>query len=293
MAHENQNWYIHSTYIRNEHEACLAIIDKCLATSAFCEYAIYVKGLIYRERGRIEESLTLFQSATCLNPNNPANLKQVGHSLYLLGKHRQAIEVYDEAKKIRDETMKVKGLPPNDDWELLHNKGLCYIHLSQLEAAAECFTRANQQQKHDVTYIQLGKVFEQQGEYTKAISVYQEALVFSSENTEILTTLGLLMLRVGDSSKALSFLDKSLKINPMDSTTILGWGSITQDNQNLDSSLMKYRVMAVRYASDNIPPFVVGSDVSASVGTQLRANCGTMWECVSFGSKIWCRQFVV
>mmetsp|Transcript_45179 Transcript_45179/g.57862 ORF Transcript_45179/g.57862 Transcript_45179/m.57862 type:complete len:225 (-) Transcript_45179:210-884(-) len=54
------------------------------------------------------------------------------------------------------------------------------------------------------------------------------------------------MLRVGDSSKALSFLDKSLKINPMDSTTILGWGSITQDNQNLDSSLMKYRVMAVR-----------------------------------------------
>jgi Bardet-Biedl syndrome 4 protein len=57
------------------------------------------------------------------------------------------------------------------------------------------------------------------------------------------------MLRVGDSSKALSFLDKSLKINPLDSRTILGWGSITQDNQNTDSSLLKYRIMAVRNPS--------------------------------------------
>lgn len=53
-----------------------------------------------RAKGRIQESLTLFQAATCLNPQNPANLKQVGRCLFLLGKHKAAINVYDEAQKV-------------------------------------------------------------------------------------------------------------------------------------------------------------------------------------------------
>lgn len=36
-----------------------------------------MKALIKRQRGEIAESLQLFQAATCLNPHNTANLKQV------------------------------------------------------------------------------------------------------------------------------------------------------------------------------------------------------------------------
>lgn len=53
-----------------------------------------------RAEGRIQESLTLFQAATCLNPQNPANLKQVGRCLFLLGKHKSALEVYDEVQNV-------------------------------------------------------------------------------------------------------------------------------------------------------------------------------------------------
>lgn len=52
-----------------------------------------------RAKGRIEESLTLFQAATCLNPQNATNLKQVGRCLFLLGKHKPALDVYEEAQK--------------------------------------------------------------------------------------------------------------------------------------------------------------------------------------------------
>lgn len=38
-------------------------------------------GLLMRERGKIQDSLQLFQAATALNPHNVANLKQVGRSL--------------------------------------------------------------------------------------------------------------------------------------------------------------------------------------------------------------------
>jgi Bardet-Biedl syndrome 4 protein len=43
----------------------------------------------------------------------------VGRSLYLLGKHRAAIEVYEEAQKIA-----------KHDWELAHNKGNTNIDTS-------------------------------------------------------------------------------------------------------------------------------------------------------------------
>ena len=67
------------------------------------EYPIYVKALIKRQRGEVAESLLLFQAATCLNPHNVANLKQVGRSLYLLGRHKPALDVYEEALKLGSE----------------------------------------------------------------------------------------------------------------------------------------------------------------------------------------------
>jgi Bardet-Biedl syndrome 4 protein len=55
--------------------------------------------------------------------------------------------VYDEAQRI--------GI---EDWEIWHNKGLCQMYLKQYEPAAECFRRANSIQRHDATFMQLGKV---------------------------------------------------------------------------------------------------------------------------------------
>lgn len=61
---------------------------------------MFFPGQIMRAQGRIQESLALFQAATCLNPQNPSNLKQVGRCLFLLGKHKAAIDVYDETEKV-------------------------------------------------------------------------------------------------------------------------------------------------------------------------------------------------
>jgi hypothetical protein len=55
----------------------------------------------------------------------PLDLTQVARSLYLLGKHKAAIEVYEEASKI--------GAP---DWEIMHNKGLCLMYLKQYDRRA-------------------------------------------------------------------------------------------------------------------------------------------------------------
>uniref|UniRef100_A0A2I3GXY7 Uncharacterized protein n=1 Tax=Nomascus leucogenys TaxID=61853 RepID=A0A2I3GXY7_NOMLE len=98
---EKQNWLIHLHYIQKDYEACKAVIKEQLQeTQGLCEYAIYVQALIFRLEGNIQESLELFQTCAVLSPQSADNLKQVARSLFLLGKHKAAIEVYNEAAKL-------------------------------------------------------------------------------------------------------------------------------------------------------------------------------------------------
>eukprot|EP00741_Cyanophora_paradoxa_P015999 tig00000042_g15445.t1 len=249
---EKNNWLIHLLYVRQDFRECIKLIEEQLAAcNGMSEYPIFVKAFIKRQKGEIQESLQLFQAATCLNPHNVANLKQVGRSLYLLGKHKAAIDVYDEALRI--------GI---DDWEIWHNKGLCYMYLKNYEPAIESFRRANSIQRHDATFMQLGKVYTLQENYKAAIDVYLEALEFSPENPEILTTIGLLYLRLGENYRAFDFLGNSLTHDPKvrrirgvhvvgagsvsNPKTILAAGSIIQDHSDMDVALIKYRVAAVQ-----------------------------------------------
>ena len=234
---ERRNWLIHTLYVRQEFADCLSLIEEQLREcQGLCEYALFVKGLIKRGAGELQESLALFQAATMISPQSMPNLKQVGRSLFLLGKHKAAIEVYEEAKKYdADDT----------DWEIHHQTGLCYMHLKMLSEAEDCFRRANIIQRHDSTFLQLGRLFTMQEKYELAIEVYLEALEFSPENAEILTTVGLLYLRTGDNFKSFDYLGNSLTLDARDPKTILAAGSMIQDHQDFDVALSKYRVAAV------------------------------------------------
>jgi Bardet-Biedl syndrome 4 protein len=77
------------------------------------------------------------------------------------------------------------------------------------------------------------------------VEVYLEALEFSPENPEILTTVGLLYLRLGENYKAFDFLGNSLTHDPKNPKSILAAGSIIQDHNDMDVALVKYRIAAV------------------------------------------------
>uniref|UniRef100_A0A8C0EU09 BBS4 protein n=1 Tax=Bubo bubo TaxID=30461 RepID=A0A8C0EU09_BUBBB len=105
---ERKNWLIYLLYVRRDYDECKAVIKEQLQEShGLCEYAVYVQALIFRLEGKIQESLELFQTCSILNPRSADNLKQVARSLFLLGKHKAAIEVYNEAAKLDEK-----------DWEI-------------------------------------------------------------------------------------------------------------------------------------------------------------------------------
>jgi len=233
---ERQNAYIHLCYLRRDYVECQKAIESQLrACGGQSEYPLYVKGLILRQQGRIAESLTSFQAALCLNPTNVNNLKQVGRSLYLLGKHHTALEVYEEAERLKSE-----------DREIWHNKGMCHLYLKDYTSAINCFEDANSIQRHESTYLQMGRVYRLLGREDAALAIYLDALETCPESPELLTTVGLQFLKVGNNSKAFEYLGNSLTYDPKNAKTILAAGSIIQDNQDMDVALVKYRVAATQ-----------------------------------------------
>ena len=237
-AHEKSrdrlNWKIYELYVAHQIDACLQLIETQLyACRGQCEFAIYVKGLLQRNQGNISESLELFQAATVLNPSNIANLKQVARSLYLLGRYEAAVDIYDKAQQIEF-----------DDWEIWHNKGLCLEKLSKYEECIESYEAATAVQQHDSTFIRLANVYVKQNKYKEAIETYKEALEFSPESSLLLTSLGLLYLKINAHFSAFTTLGSSLSLNSINPTTILAAGSIIQSNQDIDVALVKYRVAA-------------------------------------------------
>jgi Bardet-Biedl syndrome 4 protein len=195
---------------------------------------IVIVALILRQQGNIEESLTTFQAALVLNPSNVNNLKQVGRSLYLLGRHRTALSIFEEAEALASE-----------DREVWYSKGMCHMYLKQLHVAIECFNTANSIQRNEETSMQLGKVYRQLGNDNEALMVYMEALESCPESPELLTTIGLLYLKMGNSTKSFEFLGNSLTYDPKSSKAILAAGSIIQESQDMDVALVKYRVASL------------------------------------------------
>ncbi|KAJ8601425.1 hypothetical protein CTAYLR_005942 [Chrysophaeum taylorii] len=245
---ERHNFLIARYFARQEFDECLEVVETALEeeSGGLNEYPLTVKAMILRQQGRIQESLQLFQAATCLNPGNIANLKQVGHSLYLLGKHKAALDVYGEASDVV--VVANSAARSEVDWEIHHNSGLCHAHLKQYEEAIACFTRANAICRHDDTFLQLGKVYQQQDRHADALRVYQDALDFSPENPELLCMVGLTYLRLDDHQRAFDYLGNALAFDPKNAKAILAAGSIIQDNGEMDVALHKYRVAAATQA---------------------------------------------
>ncbi|XP_013857041.1 BBSome complex member BBS4 [Austrofundulus limnaeus] len=231
---ERRNWLIHQHYLHKDYETCKVIIKEQLQeTSGMCEYAIYVQALILRLEGKIQQSLELFQSCAILNPNSSDNLKQVARSLFLLGKHKAAIEIYHEAAKLNEK-----------DWEISHNLGVCCYFIKDFKTAEEHLNTALQINKHDATFMMLGKVHLLAGDTDRAIEVYKRAVEFSPENTELLTTLGLLYLQLGKYQKAFEHLGNALTFDPNNYKAILAAGSMMQTHGDFDVAMNKYRVAA-------------------------------------------------
>ncbi|CAF0853209.1 unnamed protein product [Brachionus calyciflorus] len=231
---EGLNWLLHLYYVRKDFKACKDLIkEQMTLTNGMCEYALYVHALIMRQEGRIQESLELFQSCSVLNPANVLNLKQVARSLFLLGRHKAAIDVFNESLKTSP-----------SDWEIKHNIGICYWHLKQNEKAKQYFKEAVNLSKNEVSFLMMAKIFIKENNIDAAIEILAKAAEYNPESSEILTILGLLFMKQRQFQKSFEALGNALTYNPTHYKAILAVCNMIQIHNDHDVALNKYRIAA-------------------------------------------------
>ena len=198
------NQIIHNYFVQQNFPQCLAIIDEQLSIfKDGSEYPLYVKGLILRQQGRIQESLGVFQQVVLLNPGNIDNIKQVAKTFMLLGRFQEAINNFDDALK--------KASSP--DWECLHNKGMCLQQLGKDDEAIDSFLQAIDAEPQQATLCALGKLYINLGKFEDALPMYQNALDLSPENVDLITTVGIIHLRLGNPDKAFESFGAALAVD--------------------------------------------------------------------------------
>eukprot|EP01137_Pigoraptor_chileana_P019356 Opistho-2@80277 len=233
-------WLLHALYVRRDYAACRPLIEELLrdrgeAAGSASNYALYVKALIHRHEGNIEASLQCFREAALGVDGDVACLKQVARSLYMLGRHKAALEVYDEAADMS-----------KTDWEIAHNRGMCCLQMNRIDKAKQHFASALAMEPHHVTHVQFAGACVIEGDLPAALEQLQLALALDPEDARLLTMLGLLHLRMGNGMKAFDCLGNSLAHDGTDLKTVLAAGSILQEGGDVDAALSKYRSAGVR-----------------------------------------------
>ncbi|XP_050450351.1 Bardet-Biedl syndrome 4 protein homolog isoform X2 [Cataglyphis hispanica] len=232
-AIENRNWLLHRHYTRHEYSACKVLIEQELMKSDGHEYASYLKGLILRKEGKIQDSLDCFQTAYNVNSTNVDNVKQIAKSL-IMGSHRRAIDAYTEAEKI-------SAVP---DWEIYYGLGEAYVKLNQLQEGKKHFKRSTELTKSELPNLALARLYLLDDMIPEARNAYTAALNANPESIDAATELGLLYLKIGDMQRAFQQFGAALAYSPNCIKAILPMAYIMQNHRDYDVALSKYKVAA-------------------------------------------------
>lgn len=90
-------------------------------------------------------------------------------------------------------------------------------------------------------YLNLGKLYIRQGKMAEALNIYQEGIKITSDNSELLTQMGLLCLKTGDSNKAFQYFATALSADGKNIKALMALGSISQEKSDIDAALLKYK----------------------------------------------------
>ncbi|GLV40575.1 Bardet-Biedl syndrome 4 [Carabus blaptoides fortunei] len=240
---EKLNWLIHLTHARGDIVNCKNLINEEIKrSSGRNEYAYYQKGIILKEENKIQEALEAFQICHKLNPKNVENIKQVASCLFLLRRHKLALEAYLEAEKASDKP----------DWEICHKLGECLLKLGELSNAKDYARRSVQLGKQELSYALLIKVLVADNDLRSAVAVSNAALENCPDSTDMLNESGILYLRTGQIQHAFERLSSVLALEPNCVKALLGVGSIIQSHEEFDVALSKYK-MAVSQQTNSVP----------------------------------------
>ncbi|XP_061400679.1 Bardet-Biedl syndrome 4 protein homolog [Musca vetustissima] len=244
-AGTNVDWLLHIYFARRDFVRCKRLIERELYRHLNPEYLYFVKGLIERDEGNNIEALRNLQKALDLNNKNIEIYKEIGKTLFTMGRYNQSLAIFRDAEELSTRL----------DHEIFHFIGELLLRSAasrnELEMAQReeqeakaYFQKAVQTGKKVESFQRLAEILRKEKQYHKAIEVLESCLLLSPENTDVLTEIGVLYLKLNETQKAF---DRLLEVIQFDKNCLRGlmaFGAILQSRNDIDAALGKYKEIA-------------------------------------------------
>uniref|UniRef100_A0A1A9W2E1 Uncharacterized protein n=1 Tax=Glossina brevipalpis TaxID=37001 RepID=A0A1A9W2E1_9MUSC len=237
-AGTNIDWLLHIYYSRRDFIRCKRLIDRELYKHLNAEYLYFIKGLIDREEGNNIEALRYLQKSLELNSKNIEIYKEIGKTLFMMGRYNQSLDTFREAE----------DLSTRLDHEIFHFIGELLLRssasrnqiemaLKEQQEAKQYFQKAIQTGKKLESFQRLAEIHRKEKDYSKAIEVLESCLLLCPENTEVLTEIGVLYLKMNETQKAFDRLLEVIQFDKKCLRGLMAFGAILQAISSLRKSI--------------------------------------------------------
>lgn len=172
-------------------------------------------GVIYLNRGDLDNALKYFKNAVEIDPEYKVGYMNQGVVYERKGQYNDAIRMYKAV------------LEKYPRYSLgLRNLGIGYRQLKQYDNALDAFNKVLKVDDKDYqAWSEIGYVYLLKGEYKKAISYYKKSLKYNKTYKYTLANLGYCYSQLGQYKQAIPYLENAHKYNSdyAWSAGYLGW----------------------------------------------------------------------
>jgi tetratricopeptide (TPR) repeat protein len=152
-----------------------------------------------------ENGITLFGRALHVTKNNYVAYCQFGYATVAEGKIAEAIEIYNEAIRLKPDYVYA-----------YNNRGNAYAKLDQYQRAIDDYNESIRLSLvgYAQTYINRGNAYAQLGQYQRAIDDYNQALRLKPDDAYAYYNRGTIYHKLGQEQRAVEDLSKAIRLNP-------------------------------------------------------------------------------
>lgn len=262
-----------------------------LALDAFTKSTIYEKengkyhyylGQVYEKILNIDEAIKNYKITRKFNPEITEVNRRLGLLLFQKELYRKAVEPLRDYIIFNPDSTRILSIFSN-----------VLIYESRFSEAIDAYTRLIEKEPGNINYyLQLAKAYKELNRLENAMIVYEEALKYNDELSELFIDLGHVSYELGYYEKTIHYLEESMKcIEPKFNTNYLlglAYGNLNKNMQALlafkqaelldstditisfqtgvlymelllfDEALMKFENYTSKYPRDQVTQFLIG-----------------------------------
>ena len=188
-------------------------------------------GLVYRQQGRLDESIAAYERALALDARDAETHVNIAVALRARRDPGRAIDHLKRAIALSP------GLSP-----AYLNLGNCLLDRNELEQAGAAYTQCLKlDPRSTAAIVGLSKVFQAQRRPELAEKVLRSAAKLMPDNAEVLAHLGLLVVDTGQDDEATAILDAAIAMAPRNPVVLHHAGTAKQGWRKWDEAERLYR----------------------------------------------------